>query len=168
MFFCNQQWSRLRFLFTARNANPSIRTDCKEQWLDYQALKFGKLSKTEMLVRPLMWHLRFIYKKDACVERECLCVFCVSTPNHYQAPQELNEMSEKTPQTQQKEDVGGPSKGAASVKPEEKKKLPQLGALEDDDEFEVGLPAPTLITCLSSFQDFPANGQLQLRCDAVR
>ena len=36
--------------------------------------------------------------------------------------------------TKKEEPTAGPSTGGAKV--EEKKKLPQLGALEDDDEFE--------------------------------
>ena len=41
--------------------------------------------------------------------------------------------------TEKKEDVAGPSNGAkVDEAGEKKKKLPQLGALEDDDEFEVG------------------------------
>lgn len=43
-------------------------------------------------------------------------------------------MSEKTPQVEKKEGEGS---GKSEGKVEEKKKLPQLGALEDDDEFEV-------------------------------
>lgn len=44
--------------------------------------------------------------------------------------------ADKTTQTTPSTSEAGPSKGVVDGS---KKKLPQLGALEDDDEFEVGL-----------------------------
>jgi hypothetical protein len=73
----------------------------------------------------------------------------------------MSDTNKLQPQSNDKvvNEVGAPStekKGEG-----EKKKLPQLGALEDDDEFEVCSP------CLPSFprpgnadiQDFPAAGK---------
>ena len=69
------------------------------------------------------------------------------------------------------EEAAGPSEGP---KPEVggKKKLPQLGALEEDDEFEeVSLYCTHPLHPLISYYDFPATGNLQgcsiIRPDAV-
>lgn len=46
-------------------------------------------------------------------------------------------MSNQPTEKKETADVAGPSTSNPVEKKEEKKKLPQLGALEDDDEFEV-------------------------------
>jgi hypothetical protein len=48
----------------------------------------------------------------------------------------MSDSNIKPPATENKPAEAGPS----GTKEDAKKKLPQLGALEDDDEFEVGLP----------------------------
>jgi hypothetical protein len=55
-----------------------------------------------------------------------------TTTNHKQDKAARSKMSNNA--AKKEEPTAGPSSGAPKV--EEKKKLPQLGALEDDDEFE--------------------------------
>jgi 26 proteasome complex subunit DSS1 len=65
-------------------------------------------------------------------------------------------MAEKAQQTEKKDGESSvPANGA--TKELEKKKLPQLGAVEDDDEFEVCHSFP-YNTPINPLQDFPASG----------
>lgn len=54
-------------------------------------------------------------------------------------------MSNQPTEKKETADVAGPSTSTPVEKKEEKKKLPQLGALEDDDEFEVSISAGCLL-----------------------
>lgn len=63
-------------------------------------------------------------------------------------------MAEKNDKKPEEDKTAASATGAAPTA--EKKKLPQLGALEDDDEFEV-----SLFCCVNAdVQDFPASGEL--------
>jgi hypothetical protein len=91
-------------------------------------------------------------------------VFGVSMNIHHHAIQiRSNDMSEKAQPIAKKEGEGS---GKAEQPVEVKKKLPQLGALEDDDEFEVCL---WIISFLSVFESgIPDFGVVSNRLGIVR